>query len=65
MNSLEDVTDFHMSGRRSVFTLRPGAKIDRDAVAEAYESNGLKLESLNLEHRDRAQTYYVADAGIT
>ena len=65
MDSLDDVADFHMSGRRAVFTLKPGVKINRDAVADAYESKGLKLESLNSENRDRAQTYYVADAGIT
>lgn len=65
MSSLDTVAQFSMSGRRSVFTLKPGAKLDRDAIAAAYEDNGLKLESLGAEKRATAKTYYVANAGIT
>ncbi|MFT5290711.1 MAG: hypothetical protein ACI8QS_001744 [Planctomycetota bacterium] len=65
MDSLDNVAEFHMSGRRSVFTLNPGAKLNRDAVADAYKDQGLTFESLNSESRPEAKAYYVADAGIT
>lgn len=65
MDSLSDVAEFHMSGRRSVFTLKPGAKLDPDAVAAAYKDQGLKLESLDSEMRKKPQAYLIADAGIT
>jgi len=65
MESLDDVAEFHMSGRRAVFTLKDGVELDSDAVSEAYASKGLTFESLETETRDKAQTYYVAAAGIT
>ncbi len=65
MQSLEDVAQFNMAGRRSVFTLKPGATLDQDAVAEAYKDNGLKFESLTQETREKASTFYVANAGVT
>ena len=65
MDSLDNVAEFHMSGRRSVFTITPGTKLDRGAVADAYEAQGLTLESLDTESRPKARAYYAADAGIT
>ena len=65
MNSLDDVAEFSMSGRRSVFTLKPGTKLDSDAIADAYDEVGLKFESVTQETRPKASTYYVANAGIT
>ncbi len=65
MDSLDNVAEYHMSGRRSVFTLNPGAELDSSEVADAYKAQGLTFESLDSESRPRAQAYYVADAGIT
>ena len=65
MESLDDVAEFSMSGRRAVFTLKNGKKLDRDAIEEAYEDQGLTFESLTKEKRAKASAFYVANAGVT
>jgi hypothetical protein len=65
MTSLDDVAEFHMSGRRSVFTMKAGAKMDEAALEAAYDDNGLVFESVEQVQRAKAKTFYVANTGIT
>ena len=65
MEAVEGIDDLHMSGARAVFTLEPGAKVEQDSIAKAFEEMGMKLESLGQEERQRAKWRYDVDAGIT
>jgi hypothetical protein len=65
MTSLEGVTDLHMSGVRAVFRLERGASLDEDDLAQAFEKNGMKLESFERVRRPRASARYEVDSGVT
>ncbi len=65
MESFDAIDALHMSGARAVFTLERGEKITEDALAAAFEDQGMKLESFGEEERPRAKARYTVDAGIT
>ena len=65
MESLEGVTNLHMSGARAVFDTESGAKIEELQVALAFEKQGMKLESFEEAWRPRPRGSFVIDAGIT
>jgi len=64
MESLDGIDELHMAGTRATFTLRKGAKLDRDDVADAFEERGMKLESLETVQRPRAKEVYRVGAGV-
>jgi len=65
MNSLDGISELHMSGARAVFRIAPGAVLPRAAVAAAFEANDMELRSFGEESRVRPTARYTADAGIT
>lgn len=65
MNSLDAVTDLHMSGRRAVFQLEDGAKLSKTELAAAFQEAGLKLESFQKSRQPLPERLYLVDAGIT
>ena len=65
MNSLDDLAELHMSGARAVFKLEGGAKLEQSEIADAFEDQGMQLESFEELRRPRAAAVYVVDAGIT
>lgn len=65
MNSVENISDLHMSGARAVFKLESGARRVEAEIAEAFEEREMKLESFDRQRRPRQQALYLADSGIT
>ena len=65
MTSLEGVTELHMSGARAVFQLEKGAKLEKKEIADAFEEQGMKLESFERVERPRAAARYEVDSGVT
>ena len=65
MATLSGVTDLHMSGARAVFQLAKGAALTRDDLAQAFQAQGMKLESFEPVERPRAAARYEVDSGIT
>lgn len=64
MESLDGIASLHMAGTRATFTLRRGAELDRDEVADAFEERGMKLEALETIRRPRAGAVYRVGAGV-
>ncbi len=65
MKSLKGIAELHMSGARAVFTVEEGATVGKEAVASAFEAEGMTLESFERVRRPRARAIYVIDAGVT
>ena len=65
MNSVEGVSDLHMSGARAVFDLRGDAEKIEAQLAAAFAQRGMKLERFERETRPRRVTLYRADSEIT
>ncbi len=64
MASVDGIAELHMAGTRATFTLRRGAKLGRDEVADAFAERGMKLESLDTIQRPRAKAVYRLGAGV-
>ena len=65
MNSVEGIQELHMSGRRAVFVLEPGEQVDEGALAAAFESQGLKLASVERTQLPDAKAMLIVDTGVT
>lgn len=65
MNSVESISDLHMSGARAVFELEGSPRRVEAQIAAAFEERGMKLESFERERRPRKQALYLADSGVT
>lgn len=65
MNSIEGIQDLHMSGRRAVFSLAPGAELDEEELAEAFSGVGLELASVERTERPNALAVATVDTGVT
>jgi hypothetical protein len=65
MNSIDGISDLHMSGARAVFQLESGAEIDEKTVAAAFAEVGMKLENFERVERPRAGGVYLVDSGVT
>jgi hypothetical protein len=65
MESLDDVTDLHMSGARAVFQIEKGESLKKEEIAAAFEEQGMKLESFERVQRPRAAVHYEVDTGVT
>ena len=65
MTSVDGIAELHMSGARAVFTLEKGATLAKEAVAAAFEAEGMTLASFERVRRPRARSIYVIDAGVT
>lgn len=65
MNSVDGIQELHMSGRRAVFVLEPGEQLDEDALAAAFESQGLKLASVERTQLPDAKAVLTVDTGVT
>jgi hypothetical protein len=65
MNSIDGVARLHMSGTRAVLVLAPGAELDELAVAAAFSSRGMKLESIEPCPVPQPRAAYAIDSGVT
>lgn len=65
MNSMDGIAELHMSGRRAVFVLEPGVQLDEDALAAAFESQGLELASVERTQMPPAKAVLTVDTGVT
>ena len=65
MESLEGVTELHMSGARAVFQIEKGETLKKEEIAKAFEEQGMKLESFERVERPRAAVRYEVDSGVT
>ena len=65
MTSLEGITELHMSGARAVFQLERGETLKKEEIADAFEKQGMKLESFERIERPRAAVRYEVDSGVT
>jgi len=65
MESVDGISELHMSGARAVFDLDGRADEVEAAIAAAFEEQEMKLESFEREERPRRHTLWLADAGIT
>jgi len=65
MASVSGVTDLRMSGARAVFQIEHGTTFSRDALAAAFQEQGMKLESFERVERPRAVALYEVDSGVT
>lgn len=65
MESLDGISELHMSGSRAVFETVGGLKLPKSHIAEALEEEGLGLVSYRRVKRPRAERTYLVDAGIT
>ena len=63
MEGLE-IDDLHMSGARAVFA-KGGSRIKKADLEQAFEEQGMKLESYTRVRRPRAKAIYLVDAGVT
>ena len=65
MASVGGIADLHMSGARAVFELERGASLTQAELAQAFEQQGMKLESFERIERPRAAAQYEVDSGVT
>ena len=65
MNSVDGISDLHMSGARAVFDLDGNRRRVEADIAAAFEEREMKLESFERVRRPRVEALYLADAGIT
>ena len=65
MASGDGIEDLHMSGARAVFQLERGASVTKETLAQAFEEQGMALESFERVERPRAKALYQVDSGVT
>ena len=65
MESLDDVTNLHMSGARAVFHVKDGETLERQEISDAFADEGMKLETFEKLERPPAAAVYLIDAGVT
>jgi hypothetical protein len=65
MASVAGIEDLHMSGARAVFQLERGASMTKAHLAQAFEEQGMTLESFERVERPRAAALYNVDSGVT
>ena len=65
MESIDGISELHMSGARAVFVPAKGTTIDEATLSAAFEERGMELESYERVERPRAKARYTADAGVT
>ena len=65
MASVAGIEDLHMSGARAVFQLERGASVTKETLAQAFEEQGMALESFERVERPRAKALYQVDSGVT
>lgn len=65
MTSLDGITALHMSGARAVFQFEKGTTLSQKKLAQAFEAQGMTLESFERVERPRAAALYQVDSGVT
>ncbi len=65
MNSVDGISDLHMSGARAVFDLDGDAAVIEKELAAAFAERGMKLESFDKLRRPRGRGLYTVDSGVT
>ena len=54
-----------MSGARAVFQIEKGETLEQEEIADAFATQGMKLESFERVERPRAAVRYEVNSGVT